>query len=455
MRVPDIDKLLGIECYATTTPGIGGFIRRAIEDFVVEEILIDGSRARVNGESDVPTFGGSLLGQDYLLCVLVKRGWDMFSAVNVLAKAIDIRAGQIDFGGIKDAHALTAQYVTVAGVSSDDVTSANVKDIRVQPLRRFHERLSSYFLLGNSFHVVIRGIPMFSSAIEDTIVKTVDEVAVLGGLPNFYGHQRFGTVRPITHLVGKALIKEDYREAAKLFLTHHSLLEHPESRHARMELEATLDYGGALKAFPVYLRYERLMLSRLAEKPEDYVGAFRYLPVKLNFLFFQAYQSYLFNRFLSQRLMRGIPLNMAEEGDYVMHVDRLGIPMPKPVKVVDASNRLEINRAIKNGKMCVALPLVGVGQKTSRGIMGKIEEEVLSQEGTAPEDFRVDAKFAVKARGGLRAAVTPVKDFSIVEAGRNYEGGWVTTCFTLLRGSYATVLLREIMKPEDPVKSGF
>jgi tRNA(Glu) U13 pseudouridine synthase TruD len=27
--------------------------------------------------------------------------------------------------------------------------------------------------------------------------------------------------------------------------------------------------------------------------------------------------------------------------------------------------------------------------------------------------------------------------------------------FMLLRGSYATVLLREIMKPENPIKAGF
>ncbi|MCJ7762563.1 tRNA pseudouridine(13) synthase TruD, partial [Candidatus Bathyarchaeota archaeon] len=43
MAVPRIDKLLGIGVYATGTSGIGGVIRQSVDDFAVEEVLVDDS----------------------------------------------------------------------------------------------------------------------------------------------------------------------------------------------------------------------------------------------------------------------------------------------------------------------------------------------------------------------------------------------------------------------------
>ena len=63
----------------------------------------------------------------------------------------------------------------------------------------------------------------------------MQELDQVGGIPNFFGHQRFGTTRPITHLVGKAILKGDFEEAAMLFLAKPSLYEHPSSRQARTE----------------------------------------------------------------------------------------------------------------------------------------------------------------------------------------------------------------------------
>ena len=131
----------------------------------------------------------------------------------------------------------------------------------------------------------------------------------MGGIPNFFGHQRFGTTRPITHLVGKAIVEGDFEKAAMLYLAKPSVHEHPSSRNARAELRSTRDFKQALNNFPKQLRFERLMLSYLVEKPDDFVGAFTRLPVKLQGLFVQAYQSYLFNRFLSERIKNGCSLN--------------------------------------------------------------------------------------------------------------------------------------------------
>ena len=68
MPVSSIDKELGIEVYLTKGSGVGGVIREGAEDFVVEEVLVDGSKANVN--SFVPSkVLGSTLGPTTLFAV--------------------------------------------------------------------------------------------------------------------------------------------------------------------------------------------------------------------------------------------------------------------------------------------------------------------------------------------------------------------------------------------------
>jgi tRNA pseudouridine13 synthase len=458
LRVPRIDKLLGINVYATETAGIGGAIRRSVEDFAVEEVLVDGSKAKIDNSAEKRVLGASSRRQRYLLCVLVKRNWDTFIAIKNVAKQLGISQTQVHIAGIKDAKAVTAQHITIENGSMEDTLKVNVKDIEIRPVGYVREALSSFYLLGNSFSIRIKAINHSESTIEKRIAETNKELAGIGGIPNFFGHQRFGTTRPITHLVGKAMVKGDFEEAATLFLAQPSDYEHPSSRQARMELQSTQNFEQALQNFPRQLRYERMMLSHLVEKPTDFVGAFKQLPIKLQALFVQAIQSYLFNRFLSERIRRGFSLNRAEVGDYVLSVERSGLPMVNVAKTVDAETIAEADELIKTGRRRIGLPLVGNKQRLSQGVMGQIEKQILEEEGIKPENFGNSAILKNVGRGGLRAVITPIKDFTlhgISASTNNPKERQADLSFRLLRGSYATVLLREIMKPHDPISAGF
>ena len=454
LNVPEIDRQLGIEVYATKTAGVGGVIRESVEDFMVEEVLVDGSKATIGGSAEKQVLGASQSPQRYLLCILVKRNWDTFIALRNMAKQLDRRQGQISIAGIKDAKAVTAQHITVEDCLMEDAAKVNIKDIKLCPVGYIHEKLSSYYLLGNHFTIRIKAI----THSESTVAKRTGEVAeafgAVGGIPNFFGHQRFGTTRPITHLVGKAILEGDFEEAALLFLAKPSVHEHPASRNARVELQSTRDFKKAMQNFPYQLRFERLMLRHLVEKPDDFAGAFMRLPVKLQALFVQAYQSYLFNRFLSERIKSGFSLDSAEVGDYVVNVERSGLPMVNAAKVASEEAVAETNELVKAGRMRVALPLIGIKQKPSQGVMGQIQRRILEEEGIRTENLRVNEISKVSGRGGLRAILTPVQDFKLHGISSQRESQ-MNVSFMLLRGSYATVLLREIMKPENPVKAGF
>jgi len=458
LLVPKLERLIGIEVYATASLGIGGTIRQFVEDFVVEEVLVDGSKAEINQPVEHEVLGSSPNKNRYLLCVLVKRNWDMFQAIRAIAEQLGINPKHIHFAGIKDAKAVTAQHIAVEGVTVEEIQKVQVKDIKIHPIDYFRSKLSSYFLFGNNFHITVRAISHPKSTVKERISKTIGELEAIGGVPNFFGHQRFGTTRPITHLIGKAIVKRNFRKAAMLFLAKPSLYEHPESRQAREQLHATQDFKQALKCFPKQLRYEHLMLRHLAKKPDDYVGAFRRLPIKLRELFPQAYQSYLFNRFLSRRILCGLPLVRAEVGDYVVNVERSGLPMLTMHKTATAEKLTDINKAIESGKMRLAIPLIGFKQHKSLGVQGEIEKQILEEEEISQESFKIPAMPEITARGELRTAITPLNNFSLDEISKdsaNSSKRKAEVSFVLYRGSYATILLREITKPHNPIKAGF
>ena len=453
MKVPTLEKELGMEIYATQSLGIGGRIRQLIEDFVVEELLVDGSKAEVSPvETQEPVGRGR-----YLICVLVKRNWDTLLAVSRIARRLGISHKRIRIAGMKDTKALTAQHISLQGVAPTRVSQVKIKDINLHPLHFSDRRIFSQLLLGNQFQVVIRAISHTSSVVEQRVKNVQNELAGLGGFPNFYGHQRFGTIRPITHLVGRFLTRGDLEKATLVFLAQPSIHEHPESREAREQLRDAQDFEKALRCFPSHLRYERFMLGHLAKQPRDFVGAFRELPLKLRKLFVQAYQSFLFNKFLSERIRRGVPLNEAQIGDYVLKLDDHGLRTTEFMQVT-APSLQTVKKALNESKMRVAIPLVGVKQPPSRGAQGEIEQELLETENVNPQDFHISFMPEVSASGMLRAILAPAINFSVEEVSRdsaNPSKRKTRMGFTLHRGSYATVLLREFMKPRDLIKAGF
>ena len=99
--------------------------------------------------------------QRFLLCVLVKRNWDTFIAVKNIAKSLGIDQARVQFAGIKDAKAVTAQHITIENVSIEDAAKVDVKEIEVHPVGYVREMLSLFYLLGNNFTITIKSINGF------------------------------------------------------------------------------------------------------------------------------------------------------------------------------------------------------------------------------------------------------------------------------------------------------
>jgi tRNA pseudouridine13 synthase len=98
-------------------------------------------------------------------------------------------------------------------------------------------------------------------------------------------------------------------------------------------------------------------------------------------------------------------------------------------------------------KLVPAIRMAGYTFQPGKGRFEMITNNILKEEGIQPRDFYIREMDELSAQGGFRQAPLLCRDF-------HYFNSLVLS-FKLSAGSYATILLREIMKPLDPIKSGF
>ncbi len=421
-----MEEKIGIEGYLTSGPGIGGQIKALPEDFVVEEVAAE-LPASENGP--------------FLLAEVRSRNWETNRLVRELSRALRISRQRIGFAGTKDKRAVTTQRMAFRQVSAEELEKVRLGDVELKPLYRTNRGLELGDLLGNRFKVRLTRVEGLE--LSARLKGLMDEFTVAGGFPNFFGPQRFGELRPITHLVGRALIRGDVQGAVELYLGHPQPGEQEDAYQARKEFQETGDVVKALREFPRRLGFERAILNHLRSDPDDFVGGISQLPRNLLTLFVNAYQAYLFNRILSRRLRR-LGLLKPVIGDLVLPMDSKGLPnRDSPVRV-DGSNMEKVGRNVAAGKAWISGLVMGYDASFAQGEMGEIEREVAQEEGAEPKDFVVVKMPRLSSRGQRRELLAPLKEMSYT------VGEDVNLSFTLNPGCYATALLREITKGGSP-----
>ena len=400
MNPEQLENFIGIETCKSKTEGIGGIIKQTPGDFVVEEITPGKKVLEVNFENEIKeikeikeNFKG-----EFAHCVLQKYNWDTMRAVKEISKRLHISQKRTGFAGTKDKRAITTQRISVYNVSPENLMKIKIKDMVLGNFQYSDDKIDLGDLWGNRFTITVRNINLNSGEIAKRIEKIAGELKY--GFPNFFGVQRFGTVRPITHLVGKEILKQNFKKAVMIYLCDVYEDESFESVKARRKLTETGDFKDALENFPKHLGYETAMLNALAENRDDYTGALKVLPKKLRMLFVHAYQGFIFNRALS--------------------------------------------RYIKGGFYVERLPLVGY-----ETIPDEISADILESEKIRQENFKINYMKDLSSKGQVRECFVPFYDFKILKTGEdelNKGKNKIIIRFSLPKGCYATCLLREFMK---------
>jgi tRNA pseudouridine13 synthase len=158
-------------------------------------------------------------------------------------------------------------------------------------------------------------------------------------------------------------------------------------------------------------------------------------------LFVHGYQSYLFNRILSERMREGLPVHEPVEGDVVLAARPDGRPDREREIPVDRGNLEKVAAQCRAGKAFVSGVLFGSESEFAAGRPGEIEKRVVGSEGLRRDDFVIPAIPRLSSKGTRRELLAPLRDLEW-EAG----DGTLEMRFTLTPGCYGTSLLREFLK---------
>lgn len=417
---------LGLETFLSgDIPGIGGKLRKTPEDFVVDEISINPQESP-DGQ--------------FVIARVWHRNWEANRLARRLGSNLRIGRGSVGFAGTKDGRSVATQLMSFRA-SLDDVVALEIPDVRVLSAYRSNRAISIGDLIGNGFSIKVGDIAE-GIDVESICGQVSHRVEGIGGFPNFFGIQRFGSVRPITHQIGKDLVRGDFEGAVMRYVAN-PMGNGSEGDDARRTLQETRDFRRAMAELPAKFTFERVMVAHLVERPDDYLGALRRLPRNLLMMFVHAYQSYMFNRMLSERMRRNLPIHEPVEGDFVLPLDKNGVPdQANPVDVT-ADNLEKARRNASEGKAFVSGVLYGAESAFAAGVMGEIEREVVEGEGLAPQDFQIVGLREASSKGSRRELLAPVKNLGI-----KIEEDGVRFDFSLNKGCYATCLLREFMKAD-------
>ncbi len=398
--VPELDKTIGISIYCTKTEGSGGKIRTSQDQFFVSEVL----RQKI---LDKISHSGK-----YAVFKLKKSGIDTNHALSDIFEKQGLRLKAL---GLKDANATTEQFVCDMNVSHSikDITTNRYS---LEKIGFVQKPLTKKDMVGNHFKIKI----------EDADFSKVRDFDQSDKILNFYGYQRFGSRRAVSHLIGRSIVKRNFDQAVETLLSFTSEYDLPENKKIRDELKDKSNYSKILEHVPPQMDVERLVLKEMIEHGNA-SKALHSIPLQLRRFFVEAYQSFIFNRTLSMSYEMGEDLFRPQAGDVCFDKDdNLGLYQNDP-------------------EQKMAVPLVGYSYSKKNRFEYQISK-ILQEEETSAKDFFVKEMQEVSGEGGFRQAVMSCKDFEIISP---------FVSFTLSRGSYATILLREIMKPSNPVAAGF
>ncbi|NPE28542.1 tRNA pseudouridine(13) synthase TruD [Methanococcoides sp. SA1] len=435
-NVPNVEKQIGIDLYTTKTPGIGGKLRQQTEDFGVIEIT--------NREEG--TEG------KYLILELTKRNWETHHLIRDLTRILRISQKRVGFAGTKDKRAVTTQKISIYDMDEEALQNVHLKDTELKILGRSNKSLELGDLTGNEFIITARDIDLDEKELESRLSQTTASIKEQGGVPNFFGIQRFGALRPITHVVGESIVRNDIEKAAMAYIAASYPDEPEDTQEVRNRVFETRDYIEGLKGYPLQLRYERAMMHHLVSKPEDYAGSFETLPANIRKMFVHAYQSYIYNTIICGRIKKGLPLNRAVVGDIVCFKNKAGLPDNSRNERVTEDNIDGMNNLVRRNRAFVTAPLVGHSSELATGVPGEIEREVIEELNVPIEGFKVPSMEELSSKGLRREILLSTDPKYFIEEDELNEGKYkVTLDFSLPKGSYATTILREYMKVE-PLK---
>jgi tRNA pseudouridine13 synthase len=376
------------------------------EDFCVEELA-------------EPRLGGG----PFALYRLTKKSLGTPEAVDAICRTWRLSRDAVAIGGLKDRHAVTRQYLSIANGPRRKLGQTNLE---LEYLGQSPNAFDSKDILANRFAIVIRDL---ATSDVDDIITVLPQVAE-AGVPNYFDDQRFGSVGVSGEFIARPWCLGDYDRALWLALAESNTHDRPDVRDEKAWLREHWGEWPACRQKAVR-PVTRAALERLCSQPQDFRGAFIRIPQHERRLYLEAFQSFLWNRVLTESIRALFdPAELFE-----LEIART------PVSFYRAIPTPTVNEILAR-----PLPLPSARERSELGPLSDLYERIAGEFGLECRTLRVKyPRDSFFSRGARPAIFRPQSlawetDNDELGAGRRK----LLLRFDLLPGCYATVLIKRI-----------
>ena len=382
-------------------------LKRLPEDFQVEELT-----------EFAPADSG-----EFAFYRLTKRGLGTPEAIDAVVERWKLSRERVSFGGLKDRHAVTTQFITIHRGPRRDLRQTNIE---LEYLGQSQRPFAAADFIGNRFRIVMRSMTATEIADTEAALAEIER----DGLPNYFDDQRFGSLGESGEFVARAWIAGDYERALWLAIADANSLDRPRDRAEKSWLR---DHWGDWPACVAKLgRSPRIAIFRhLHGRPGDYRGALTRIRPDLRNLYLAAFQSFLWNRLLS---------------DFVVETCQPEQIGAVEVKMGELPFFTSLDDATRQSLHSTELPLPSSRIRLDDGPIRQLVERSLGELGLTMREIRVKYPRDSFFSKGWRPAGFSVSGLSHAAADDElYEGRRkLTLSFELPRGSYATILIKRV-----------
>ncbi|HTL50971.1 MAG TPA: tRNA pseudouridine(13) synthase TruD, partial [Planctomycetota bacterium] len=328
-----------------------------------------------------------------------KRGIDTNQAIRLLADYL--RRPVRDFGvaGLKDKHAVARQHITIEHVPAERFAAFQDDRLKILSVTLHGNKLKIGHLKGNRFSITVRDLTIPAA---DACARAEAIFAQLrkSGLPNFYGPQRFG------------------REGANVARAYQALTGNV--------LPGTLAprWGGSA---------DTSQLSPLRRGSH------------LDTFLLNSLQSALFNAVAAERLAAGTVTRLIPGDLAFLHRNGAVFAVPDTAAVAREQPRAEAGVDGAPFEISPSGPMFGRRMTAPTADALAIEQAVLRAWNIS--DDHLNSSAMREAPGARRPLRVPLENAAVEAVAGNEDAYRVS--FDLPAGSYATVVLNELIKTGD------
>jgi tRNA pseudouridine13 synthase len=350
--------------------------------------------------------------------LLAKENWNTVELLHELSRKLNIPYSAFSYGGRKDRHSQSVQYITIKGNGLREIKEKNysLKFIGFMP-----RQMGPDLIRGNKFKVAVRKLS------QADIARCISEIGVVNsiGFPNYFDDQRFGSFDPRQGFLAEKVLKGQFNGALKIYLTSINPEEKKEEKERKKFLfEHWKDWPACLSRAQT-LR-EKEAFAFLDHKPTGFLEALKKISREELSNYFSSYQAYLWNEILRRTVAPVIP------GPYKSYPGVAG----------DYFFYTRINDSLED----LTLPLPGAKAKMNDKHVEAVYCQVLENNGLKQPMFnKLKLRQAFFKSLPRKAIVIPENlSFSFFND-EIYKGKKKLILeFILPRGSYATMLLKRI-----------